>query len=239
MYTNRDISWLEFNERIIQQATLDIPLMEKVNMLAISSSNLDEFIMVRISKLIYKTEIDKYGSDFDEIRNKDLLKTLKKRVKQFKKLQIAMYDKLKEEIKEEGIEIVDYKDLNKDDRNLANKVYHKKIEPLLIVNYLDVNTFKDVIKSKKVYIIIQTKNDMYYIEIPDFYKSLYKISKDRYIKIEDLIINNVKKLFDGDDEIKCVCAMKFLRSAHYNFPLFIIKSSILIYLSLDILYKLL
>ena len=102
MYTNRDLSWLEFNERIIQQVTLDIPLMEKVNMLSISASNLDEFIMVRLSKLMFKTETEPCESDFDEIRYKDLLKTLKKKVKNFKKLQLEVYNYLLEELAKEN-----------------------------------------------------------------------------------------------------------------------------------------
>ena len=217
MYINRDLSWMEFNERIIQQVTLDIPLMEKVNMLSISASNLDEFIMVRLSKLMFKAESDPFESDFDEIRYKDLLKTLKKKVKNYKKLQLEVYNYLLGELAKEGINIINYESLNKEDKIAANKIYHKKIEPLLIVNYLDINSFRDSVRSKKVYIIIQTKNDMYYIEIPDFYNSLYKINKSKYIRIEDLIISNIESLMENE-EIKSVCAVRFLRSTHYNFP---------------------
>lgn len=217
MYINRDLSWMEFNERIIQQVTLDIPLMEKVNMLSISASNLDEFIMVRLSKLMFKAESDPFESDFDEIRYKDLLKTLKKKVKNYKKLQLEVYNYLLGELAKEGINIINHESLNKEDKIVANKIYHKKIEPLLIVNYLDINSFRDSVRSKKVYIIIQTKNDMYYIEIPDFYNSLYKINKSKYIRIEDLIISNIESLMENE-EIKSVCAVRFLRSTHYNFP---------------------
>lgn len=217
MYTNRDLSWLEFNERIIQQVTMDIPLMEKVNMLSISASNLDEFIMVRMSKLLNNISDDPYGSDFDEIRYKDLMKVLKKRIKEFKKLQVEVYEYLKSELVKQNISIVNHKDLDDEKRAKANKLFGKKIEPLLVVNYLDVNSFKECIRSKKIYIIVQTKNDLYYIEIPEFYEDIYKIDKTTYIRTEDLILSNVNKLFRKEN-IRCKCAVRFLRSAHYNFP---------------------
>lgn len=218
MYTNRDLSWLEFNERIIQQVTLDKPLMEKINMLSISASNLDEFIMVRLAKLLNKNAFDPIGSDFDRIHHKDLVKMLKKRIKEFKKLQNNVYDYLVEELCKIGVNIINYETLDRERKIQADKVFHKKIQPLLIPDYLDNKTFIDKIKSKKVYIIIQTSDELYYIEIPDYYKSLYQINKTDYVKIEDLIINNINLIFENDVVINA-CAIRFLRSADYNFPL--------------------
>lgn len=217
MYTNRDISWLEFDERIIQQVTMDIPLMEKLNMLSISASNLDEFIMVRISKLLHNSSIDPYESDFDEIRYKDLLKHFEDKLKDFKTLQNEVYKYIKEELEKQNIFIKDFKDLEGDEISKAKKLFGKKIEPLLVVNYLDTISFINQIRSKKVYLLIQTANDMYYIEIPDYYSDIYKLNGNTYLRTEDLILSNLKQLFDNE-YVKSYCAVRFLRSAHYDFP---------------------
>lgn len=217
MYTNRDISWLEFDERIIQQVTMDIPLMEKLNMLSISASNLDEFIMVRISKLLHNSSIDPYESDFDEIRYKDLLKHFEDKLKDFKTLQNEVYKYIKEELEKQNIFIKDFKDLKGDEIPKAKKLFGKKIEPLLVVNYLDTISFINQIRSKKVYLLIQTANDMYYIEIPDYYSDIYKLNSNTYLRTEDLILSNLKQLFDNE-HVKSYCAVRFLRSAHYDFP---------------------
>lgn len=217
MYTNRDVSWLEFDERIIQQVTMDIPLMEKLNMLSISASNLDEFIMVRISKLLHNSSIDPYESDFDEIRYKDLLKYFEDKLKDFKTLQNEVYKYIKEELDKQNIFIKDFKDLKGDEIPKAKKLFGKKIEPLLVVNYLDTLSFINQIRSKKVYLLIQTANDMYYIEIPDYYSDIYKLNNNIYLRTEDLILSNLKQLFDNE-HVKSYCAVRFLRSAHYDFP---------------------
>ena len=217
MYTNRDVSWLEFDERIIQQVTMDIPLMEKLNMLSISASNLDEFIMVRISKLLHNSSIDPYESDFDEIRYKDLLKYFEDKLKDFKTLQNEVYKYIKEELDKQNIFIKDFKDLKGDEIPKAKKLFGKKIEPLLVVNYLDTISFINQIRSKKVYLLIQTANDMYYIEIPDYYSDIYKLNNNTYLRTEDLILSNLKQLFDNE-HVKSYCAVRFLRSAHYDFP---------------------
>lgn len=217
MYTNRDVSWLEFDERIIQQVTMDIPLMEKLNMLSISASNLDEFIMVRISKLLHNSSIDPYESDFDEIRYKDLLKYFEDKLKDFKTLQNEVYKYIKEELDKQNIFIKDFKDLKGDEIPKAKKLFGKKIEPLLVVNYLDTLSFINQIRSKKVYLLIQTANDMYYIEIPDYYSDIYKLNSNIYLRTEDLILSNLKQLFDNE-HVKSYCAVRFLRSAHYDFP---------------------
>lgn len=217
MYTNRDVSWLEFDERIIQQVTMDIPLMEKLNMLSISASNLDEFIMVRISKLLHNSSIDPYESDFDEIRYNDLLKYFEDKLKDFKTLQNEVYKYIKEELDKQNIFIKDFKDLKGDEIPKAKKLFGKKIEPLLVVNYLDTLSFINQIRSKKVYLLIQTANDMYYIEIPDYYSDIYKLNNNIYLRTEDLILSNLKQLFDNE-HVKSYCAVRFLRSAHYDFP---------------------
>lgn len=217
MYTNRDISWMEFNKRILQQCTLDAPLMERVNMLAISASNLDEFIMVRMSKLLNNVRKDSEDSDFDGIRYADLLKYMEESILQFKKIQKDIFNVLKNELKHEGIDIKNFKELTEEEVPEARKIFGKKIEPLLVVNFLDLDSFINQIRSKQLYLIIESEDEMYYIEIPEYLSDLYKLKNGTILRVEDIILNNLKQLFDNE-KIVSYCAVKFLRSAYYDFP---------------------
>lgn len=217
MYTNRDISWMEFNKRILQQCTLGAPLMERINMLAISASNLDEFIMVRMSKLLNNVRKNSEESDFDGIKYNDLLKYMEDNILQFKELQNEVFGVLKNELKHEGIFIKDFKDLSEDEVPEARKIFGKKIEPLLVVNFLDLDSFMNQIRSKQLYLIIETEDEMYYVEIPEYLSDLYKLKNGTILRVEDIILNNLKQLFDNE-KIVSYCAVKFLRSAYYDFP---------------------
>ena len=217
MYTNRDVSWMEFNKRILQQCTLGAPLMERINMLAISASNLDEFIMVRMSKLLNNVRKNLEESDFDGIKYIDLLKYMEDNVLQFKKLQNEVFGVLKNELKHEGIFIKDFKDLSEDEVPEARKIFGKKIEPLLVVNFLDLDSFMNQIRSKQLYLIIETEDEMYYVEIPEYLSDLYKLKNGTILRVEDIVLNNLKQLFDNE-KIVSYCAVKFLRSAYYDFP---------------------
>ena len=217
MYTNRDISWMEFNKRILQQCTLGAPLMERINMLAISASNLDEFIMVRMSKLLNNVRKNPEESDFDGIKYVDLLKYMEDNILEFKKLQNDVFGVLKNELKHEGIFIKDFKDLSEDEVPEARKIFGKKIEPLLVVNFLDLDSFMNQIRSKQLYLIIETEDEMYYVEIPEYLSDLYKLKNGTILRVEDIILNNLKQLFDNE-KIVSYCAVKFLRSAYYDFP---------------------
>lgn len=217
MYTNRDVSWMEFNKRILQQCTLGAPLMERVNMLAISASNLDEFIMVRMSKLLNNVRKNSEESDFDEIKYIDLLKYMEDNILQFKKLQNEVFGVLKNELKREGINIKDFKELTEEEVPEARKIFGKKIEPLLVVNFLDLDSFMNQIRSKQLYLIIETEDELYYIEIPEYLSDLYKLKNGTILRVEDIILNNLKQLFDKE-KVVSYCAVKFLRSAYYDFP---------------------
>lgn len=217
MYTNRDVSWMEFNKRILQQCTLGAPLMERVNMLAISASNLDEFIMVRMSKLINNVRKNSEESDFDGVKYADLLKYMEDNILQFKKLQNEVFGVLKNELKHEGVDIKNFKELTEEEVPEARKIFGKKIEPLLVVNFLDLDSFMNQIRSKQLYLIIETEDELYYIEIPEYLSDLYKLKNGTILRVEDIILNNLKQLFDNE-KVVAYCAVKFLRSAYYDFP---------------------
>ena len=142
---------------------------------------------------------------------------MEENILQFKKLQNDVFGVLKNELKHEGINIKDFKELTEEEVPEARKIFGKKIEPLLVVNFLDLDSFMNQIRSKQLYLIIETEDELYYIEIPEYLSDLYKLKNGTILRVEDIILNNLKQLFDNE-KIVSYCTVKFLRSAYYDFP---------------------
>ena len=81
-YNNREISWMDFNYRVLEEAIdKNNPIMERVKFLSISSSNLDEFFMVRVAGIMEKIEIKSTDKDASGLKPKQLLSSLTKKKK--------------------------------------------------------------------------------------------------------------------------------------------------------------
>lgn len=114
---DRDLSWVEFNERVLFEAKKErSPLLERAAFLAIVSGNLDQFVMVRVPKLRDK-----------KVGNKIYERTLK-----MVKTQYEMYQELMDEIKDEtGIELLSVKELNKKQHSYIDQYFIDQVYPLL------------------------------------------------------------------------------------------------------------
>ena len=108
-FFNRDLSWLEFNNRVLDEAEKDSnPLLEKIKFLAISSSNLDEFYMIRVSGIIAQLKENYEKADFSGISPSEQLEAIKNKVSSFIKTQDRVFSELKNELKKENIILTDY-----------------------------------------------------------------------------------------------------------------------------------
>lgn len=232
IYINRELSWIDFNKRVLRQSIRqEIPLLERFKFLGISCSNLDEFIMVRCGKLLSRCETIGYESDFDGLTYSSTLDSLRKEISKFKDAQAIVYNNLVREIESEGVLIKHYVDLTADEKKAADKIFINKIQPLIISTSID-STKEEVytdIKSKKTYIWAYAKEDiknincarMLYFELnDDFFDFMYHLGnfkgKEVYITTENLVLNKLQDLYP-EEKILAGCSVRFLRSAHYEF----------------------
>lgn len=232
LYLNRELSWLEFNKRVLNQAyRKDIPLLERFKFLAISASNLDEFIMVRCGKLLSNVETRGHLSDFDGMPYSYTLEEVKDTIIKFKNVQTMIFNILREEIKESNVLIKSYSELSSEEKKAADKIFVNKIEPLIISTSIDSNKeeiYTDI-KSKKTYIWAYAKENitntncarMLYFELNnDFFDYMYNLGnfngKEVYITTENLVISKLQDLYP-EEKILAGCSVRFLRSAHYEF----------------------
>lgn len=201
---NRDLSWLEFNSRVVHEAKSGRnPLLERAMFLAIASTNLDEFFMVRIPKKREKKEREK------------IYNSIKKMVDNIYS-EYALY--LKDLKKEADIDIKDYLSLSKKEKELADDYFNRLIQPILEI--IEIDPFHPIprIASGNLVLlgIIEKKKTkekkVIMIELRGEFERIIKLEKDKnhFILIEELIKGNLSTQLE-DFEIKEIGIFRLTR----------------------------
>ena len=132
-YFNRELSWLEFNRRVLAEA-LDkrTPLLERLKFMAIFSSNLDEFFMVRVAALKKQVAADVSKRSADGLSPQQQLNEIAKALTPMIEEQHRHFEKvLKKELTKSGVYFLDYVDLSQEQRNYINNYFEEHIFPVL------------------------------------------------------------------------------------------------------------
>lgn len=132
-YVNRELSWLDFNDRVLHEA-LDprTPLLERLKFLAIYSSNLDEFFMVRISGVMDQAEADVHPKTPDGLSPKKQLVAMRAHLLDRVTLQHQTFDQeLRPALTEHGVYLLNYADLSADQQRFLREYFEKRIFPVL------------------------------------------------------------------------------------------------------------
>ncbi|MFN7021204.1 MAG: polyphosphate kinase 1 [Phycisphaerales bacterium] len=130
---NRDLSWLEFNKRVLELAIDErVPLLERVRFLGIFSSNLDEFVMKRLGLLHTRVSRGMSGPDQDGLSAPALLSAMRRTIRELQMRQYACYEEsIRPALAREGIELVDYQHLTQEERRWIRRWYRKNVFPVL------------------------------------------------------------------------------------------------------------
>ena len=133
IYTNRDLSWLEFNKRILEEANdVENPIMECAKFLGITSSNLDEFFMTRVSRMINNVEKKIKKKDSFGLKLKKVFKKLRKNIHNFYKKQYKCYrGYLIPKFKKEGIRLLEIDELDDTQKIYLKQYFKDTIYPVL------------------------------------------------------------------------------------------------------------
>ena len=110
VYMNRELSWLKFNERVLEEAeNKAVPLCERMNFVSIYQSNLDEFFMVRVGSIQDEMLLNKKVRDSKtKMTSEEQIKAILKEVKRLNKRKDAAYKNLMEQIEKYGIKLIDF-----------------------------------------------------------------------------------------------------------------------------------
>lgn len=132
-YFNRDLSWIEFNKRVLEEALeQSLPLLERVKFLSIFCTNLDEFYMIRVSGLMEQIVAGITNIGVDGLTPHETLNQISIKVSELLKIHMDCYlNDVLPQLKENGIEIISYAELTEEEKNLLKQFYLKEIFPTL------------------------------------------------------------------------------------------------------------
>lgn len=205
IFINRELSWLEFNKRVMYLSiSPSIPFMERLNFLGITSSNLDEFIMVRLASIYNRLMKGDMSPEISGLTPDIEYKLVFKEIIQMKEdMSIVYYDLLKK-LEKKGICIKEYNNLGINKKKEADIIFDKHIYPLLTPLVYDTTKELPNIKSKELTMgVIIEDSDNSHLDVLSII-SLSKIpriftikddDKDILLLSEDIIMNNINKIF--------------------------------------------
>jgi polyphosphate kinase len=211
-HINRDLSLIEFFRRVLDEA-LDpsLPILERLKFIAILSSNLDEFFMIRVSGLMDNIEDERVWPD--GYNTAELLKEIRARVLDLTKLQDeCLRNDIIPALKENGIVVISYADLDERERHSVDEFFLHNILPVLTPQAVDPSHPFPYISgsnlnigmrvkphlTRRVAAALKTHGDDLFarVKIPSFVNRFVRIDEDedRFILVEDLISANIHEL---------------------------------------------
>jgi len=223
-FINRDLSWVEFNKRVLEEAlNPELPLLEKVKFVSIFSSNLDEFYMIRIAGLKEQVAANVSEPSIDGLTPIEQLRKIEKALKpMLKQLDHLWMDEIVPELKKNGVELLKYHQVNEDDRKKLTEYFKKEIFPVLTPLAFDPGRPFPYISNLSLSLAILIKkpngeNHFARVKVPSILPRIAPIDEitepkkiknvngnfhERYLWLGDLIKANLDLLFPGMEVVE-------------------------------------
>lgn len=201
-YYNRELSWLEFNQRVLEQAgNTKTPLFERMKFLSITSSNLDEFYMVRVASV--KDQIDAGYTKMDDSGNTPAMayQKISDRVHRMMQEQYKLYHELMN-MAQNKVRLVPFNGCDGEKKRYLKEYFERTVYPVLTPVAVDCDRPVPLILNKSLNIGVMLKNDreellFATVQVPSVLDRLIDLGDGRYILLEELILQYVHKLFPG------------------------------------------
>ncbi len=201
---NRELSWLKFNQRVLEEATdPSVPLLERFKFLAIFSSNLDEFFMVRVGSLfdlsiMTPKERDNKSGKIPSEQLEDIFKAVKPLIE----YRDIVYSAIMEELRGYGIADTTYDELTKSEKKFVENYYKLFIAPILSPQIIDISHPFPHLKNKALYTAVLLKKGqkelLGIIGVPETAEPIIRIEgTGKYIRTEEVISSHIKDYFVG------------------------------------------
>ena len=155
IYMNRELSWLKFNERVLEEAeNTDVPLCERLTFASIYQSNLDEFFMVRVGSLYDQTLLDKkIRENKTGMTSQEQIDAILKETKKINKRKEAVYEELMARVAEQGIRILRFNELDEEGANYLERYFESEIAPLISPTVVGRRQPFPFLKNKEIYAV--------------------------------------------------------------------------------------
>lgn len=205
-YSDRELSWLAFNNRVLDLAkdSTRIPLLERANFLAIFSSNLDEFFMVRVAGLKRRIDAGVAVPTPSGILPRDLWKMILERAQELATEQSRVFhDEVLPALENEGIYLVHWSELSETEREQMHDIFNERIFPVLTPLAVDPSHPFPYISGLSINLAVLLRNpangatQFARIKVPDVLNRFVPLSEARFLPLEELIIEHLPNIFTG------------------------------------------
>ena len=207
VYMNRELSWLKFNERVLEEAeNKEVPLCERMNFVSIYQSNLDEFFMVRVGSLQDEMLLNKKVRDSKtKMTSEEQIKAILKEVKRLNKRKDAAYKSLMEQVEKYGIKLIDFTTAKTEEKKFLEHYFNHEIVPLSSPTIVGKRQPFPFLKNENIYavVVLETRSGKERIGIipctNNMVERLIELpgGKGRYILSENIILHYIGKVFKG------------------------------------------
>lgn len=214
-YVNRELSWLEFNYRVLSEARdKTIPLFERLKFLSITASNLDEFYMVRVASLKDMVHAKYTKRDIAGLTAQEQLDRISERTHQLVELQYSTYNRsLLPALKQNGLRVItEHEDMNEAEAAFADDYFRKNVYPVLTPMAFDSSRPFPLIRNKTLNIaaLLQKKNEkeeeleFAMVQVPSVIPRIVELPREVdedgkeqrvVILLEEIIERNIQSLF--------------------------------------------
>ena len=202
IYINRELSWLQFNERVLEEAQDPaVPLLERLNFASIFQSNLDEFFMVRVGSLYDQMLIKpKKKDNKSNMTAQEQLEAIFYKVNELEPMKDIAYKNIMLELMEYGVEQINFRSASIEEQQYLQEYFKREIKPLVFPTRIDKKNPFPFLKNKEIYcaVQLQSKSNVKLGIIPasgQFNRVIRLSGGNRFILAEDLILHFAPSIF--------------------------------------------
>jgi len=210
LYNNRELSWLQFNTRVLKQAQDEsLPLLERLKFLAIYGTNLDEFYMIRVAGLKKLFAAGIIVSSADKLTPLQQLREIRKYLHQEQQVIEHCLLGILSKLEAEGISVKYYEEVNQHEKNHLNRFFKEQIYPVIIPIAVDAtHPFPHLNNLSFGLIVKLSDTDNQAIErfgiirVPRVLPRFVELENGTYVPIESIVAQHVEELFPGYSLLK-------------------------------------
>ena len=222
IYMNRELSWLKFNERVLEEAeNPENPLCERLTFASIYQSNLDEFYMVRVGSLVDQMLLAKdIRENKTNMTPEEQLDAILARTKKLNRKRDVVYEEIMEKLEQYGIHMLNFHKIEKEDRNYLDRYFEAEVAPVISPSIVGKRQPFPFLRNKEIYavVVLETKKGKEKLGIiPCSSAGIQRLipvpgKNGTYMLSEELILHFVSKIFKGY-HIKAKSLLRVTRNA--------------------------
>ncbi len=204
-FLDRELSWLHFNQRVLELAeNRELPLLERVRFLAIFSSNLDEFFMVRVAGLKRRIAAGVAVRAVSGLLPREVLEAIWQETRELSKRQARLFrEEIVPALNAEDIELVRWDDLDRDEQKQCKRLFRDRIFPVLTPLAVDPAHPFPYISGLSLNLAVLIRNPktgkehFARVKVPPIFERFVPLPNARFVPLEDVIAAHLKRLFPG------------------------------------------